>query len=194
MALSLLGAATSLRILTAEVSVTIAPLRQTWHLPTDRVEQELSRRNEASAKNTMPDENILSAIPHREPFLWIDDVVHADEQSLTARKFLDPALPLFAGHFPGRPIFPGVLQCEAALQAGAILISRLAEIPAGHVPVATRMNDVKFRRIVKPGETIEIEVRLTERLANAFFLTGKVSVDGQVATRLEFACSTAPAD
>jgi len=91
-------------------------------------------------------------------------------------------------------VFPGVLQCEAALQAGAILISKIEAVPSGNVPVATRINNVKFRRMVRPGETIDIEVELTEKLSNAYFMTGKVSVDGKVATRLEFACASAPTE
>lgn len=141
----------------------------------------------------MDRDEILNAIPHREPFLWIDEVITVEDKRIHARKRIDPDLPLFRGHFPHKPIFPGVLQCEAALQAGAILISRIETLPAGHVPVATRINNVKFRRIVSPGETIDIEVELTERLANAFFMTGKISVDGQVATRLDFACASADA-
>ncbi len=57
------------------------------------------------------------------------------------------------------------------------------------MPVATRMNDVRFKRMVRPGETIRMEVELTERLADAFFLKAKVTVDGKVAVRFEFACT-----
>jgi 3-hydroxyacyl-[acyl-carrier-protein] dehydratase len=142
----------------------------------------------------MDREQIQQAIPHRPPFLWIDEVTHLDRESIRGRMFLDPELPVFQGHFPGHPVFPGVLQCEAALQAGAILISRIEEIPTGQIPVATRMNEVKFRHIVKPGETMEIEVVLNEHLANAYFMTGKISISGRVATRLEFACASAPAE
>ena len=84
------------------------------------------------------------------------------------------------------------------MQAGAVLLA--ANVPAaagpagdGRVPVATRMNDVRFKRMVKPGETIEIEVELVERLADAFFLVGKVTCGGKLAARLEFACTLAPA-
>lgn len=142
----------------------------------------------------MDREDILQAIPHRDPFLWIDEVVSIDSETIHARKSLDPELPVFQGHFPEFPVFPGVLQCEAALQAGAILISKIEPVPSGDVPVATRINNVKFRKLVRPGETIDIEVSLTEKLSNAYFMTGKVSVDGKVSTRLEFACATAPAE
>jgi 3-hydroxyacyl-[acyl-carrier-protein] dehydratase len=73
------------------------------------------------------------------------------------------------------------------------LLSAHATAGEGRVPVATRMNDVRFKRMVKPGETIEIDVELNERLADAFFLTGKVTCGGKLAARLEFACTLAPA-
>lgn len=142
----------------------------------------------------MDHDEILQAIPHRPPFLWIDEVVFIDNQKIHARKTLNPELPVFQGHFPDYPIFPGVLQCEAALQAGAILISKIEPVQSGDVPVATRINNVKFRQMVKPGETIDIEVELTDNLSNAYFMTGKISVDGKATTRLEFACATAPAE
>ena len=139
-------------------------------------------------------DEIQQCIPHRPPFLWIDDVVEIGEQRIHARKYVDPNLDVFTGHYPNFPVLPGVLQCEAAFQAAAVLISKIDPPQAGLVPVATRLNNVKFRRLVKPGETLDIEVELTERLANAYFLRGKVSVDGQVATRLEFACAVTNAE
>jgi 3-hydroxyacyl-[acyl-carrier-protein] dehydratase len=134
-------------------------------------------------------DEIQRAIPHRPPFLWLDEVVAFDERSLRARKHLPADLEVFRGHYPEFPVLPGVLQCEAALQAAAVLISRLVPVASDQVPVATRMNNVQFRHLVRPGDTLEIEVTLTERLQNTFFLTGKVSVDGRVTTRLEFACT-----
>ncbi|GAB4150547.1 MAG: 3-hydroxyacyl-ACP dehydratase FabZ family protein [Planctomycetaceae bacterium] len=136
---------------------------------------------------------ILQRIPHRPPFLWIDEVIDMTPETIHARKFLSPELDVFSGHYPGNPILPGVLQCEAAFQAGAILISEIIKVEDGKVPVVTRLNNVKFRRPIKPGETLDIEVEFTERLQDVFFLKGKVSVDGQVATRLEFACTATAA-
>jgi 3-hydroxyacyl-[acyl-carrier-protein] dehydratase len=85
---------------------------------------------------------------------------------------------------------PGVILCESAMQAGAILLSKLMREGEG-VPVATRMNDVKFKKIVRPGDTIEIEVTLREKMANAFFLQAKVTCEGKVAVRFEFAVTMA---
>ncbi len=73
-----------------------------------------------------------------------------------------------------------------------MLISRIVVTEAGQVPVVTRLNNVQFRRMIRPGETIELTAELTERLANAFYLKGKVTVDGKVTARLEFVCTAAP--
>lgn len=79
------------------------------------------------------------------------------------------------------------------MQAGALLITKTTTMAPGKVPVTTRINNVQFRRMVRPGETLDIEVELTERMANAFFLSGKVSVGGQASVRLESACAAADA-
>lgn len=141
----------------------------------------------------MTRDDIQQVIPHRDPFLWLDEIVELTETRIHARKFLSPDLPVFSGHYPNFPVFPGVLQLEAVMQAGAVLIAKTATMAPGKVPVATRINNVQFRRMVRPGETLDIEVELTERVSNAFFLTGKVSVGGQVSVRLEFACAAADA-
>jgi 3-hydroxyacyl-[acyl-carrier-protein] dehydratase len=134
-------------------------------------------------------EAIERLIPHRAPFLWIDEVVELADRTIHARKFLDPKLDVFAGHYPQFPVLPGVLQCEAAFQAGALLIARL--VPSGdeQIPVVTRLNNVKFRRMVCPGETLDIHVELTERLSTAYFLKARTAVGGQPSCSLEFACT-----
>ncbi|MFM7038721.1 MAG: 3-hydroxyacyl-ACP dehydratase FabZ family protein [Planctomycetaceae bacterium] len=136
---------------------------------------------------------IEQCIPHRDPFLWLDEVTEMSSSRIVARKHLSEQLPVFQGHYPNFPVFPGVLQCESCFQAGAVLISRLVPTGTNEVPVVTRVNNVQFRRMLRPGETIEIEVELTERVSNAFYLKGKVSVDGKVSARLEFVCTAAPA-
>lgn len=137
---------------------------------------------------------IKECIPHRDPFLWLDTVTELTETRIRASKTLQPELPVFQGHYPNFPIFPGVLQCEACFQAGAILISKLVTAANGDVPVVTRVNNVQFRRMIRPGETVDIEVELTERMANAFYLKGKASVGGKVSARMEFVCATAAAE
>jgi 3-hydroxyacyl-[acyl-carrier-protein] dehydratase len=139
----------------------------------------------------MSREEIYEAIPHRPPMLLVDEIVSRDEQSIHCRKTFQEDEHFVQGHYPGNPIVPGIVLCEAGMQTGAILLSRLANPTEGQVPVATRLNDVKFKRIVRPGETIDIEVTLDQQLANAFFLKAKVSCEGKVAARFEFACALA---
>lgn len=134
---------------------------------------------------------IEALIPHRDPFLWIDEVVDISDSRIVARKQIGDDLDVFQGHYPHFPILPGVLQLEAAFQAGAILIAKTQDVGDGQVPVVTRVNNTKFRTMVRPGDTLDIEVELTEKLSNAFFLTGKVSVGGKTTVRLEFACAAA---
>lgn len=138
-------------------------------------------------------QQIESAIPHRPPMLLVDEVVSRDEKTIVARKTFRAEEFFFQGHYPNQPIVPGVILCEAAMQAGAILLSQHMPQDGSGVPVATRMNDVKFRRVTRPGETIEMHVELVERLADAFFMRAKVTCEGKVAVRFEFACTVAEA-
>jgi len=138
------------------------------------------------------DQDILDAIPHRPPFLLVDRIVEQSETQLVAEKTFTGKEEFFAGHYPEYPLVPGVLLCEAAMQCGAILLSRRFSGESDHVPVATRMNNVRFKRMVRPGETLLMQVELTERLANAFFLEAKVTVQGKTAVRFQFACTAAP--
>jgi 3-hydroxyacyl-[acyl-carrier-protein] dehydratase len=131
---------------------------------------------------------IAAAIPHRPPFLFLDEIVERSETSIHCRQTFRGDEFFYQGHYPGNPLTPGVILCEAAMQAGAVLLSRQMAGAKG-VPVATRMGDVRFKRMVRPGETIDIEVELIERLSDAFYLKAKVSCGGKVAVRLEFACT-----
>jgi 3-hydroxyacyl-[acyl-carrier-protein] dehydratase len=139
----------------------------------------------------MTRQQIYDAIPHREPFLLVDDIVEQTESRIVGTKTFSGKEDFFAGHYPGHPLVPGVLLCEAAMQCGAVLLSAHLTGAGGKIPVATRINDVRFKRMVLPGETIRMEVELVERLADAFFLKAKVLVDGVLAVRFEFACTAA---
>ena len=133
-------------------------------------------------------ENFLDYMPQREPFLFVDRVVSVTESIIQTEKKIKVDEPFFAGHFPGRPIMPGVLICEAVFQSSSILMSKRAGIPSNDakVPLITRISNVKLKRVVFPGDTMEVEVKLKEILGQAAYMSGKVKVEGQTALTVEF--------
>ena len=132
----------------------------------------------------------ITSIPHRPPFLFVDEVVEVSAERIVTRWRADPRAEFFRGHYPDQPVMPGVLLCECCFQAGALLMAhRVGGLDAsGRVPVVTRIKDARFKRIVRPGEYLEIEVSLDEQLAEAYYLTGRVRVEDQLALRVSFAC------
>ena len=119
------------------------------------------------------------------------EILEKDEQRIVCRKTYREDEYFFQGHYPDFPLVPGVILCESTMQAGAILLSQFVQGNNG-APVATRMNDVKFRKMIRPGDTTQMEVTLNEQLGDAVFLTGKVTCEGKVAVRFDFACTIAP--
>ena len=143
--------------------------------------------------DTSADPFIAERIPHRPPFLWLDRVVAIDEAAIRAEKTLPEDLDVFRGHYPGYPLLPGVLLCEAVFQAGAVLLSESlrqgSEADGGSVPVLTRIHGAKFKREVRPGDRLEIRAALVERLGPAWIMKGSVRVAGKVAVQVEFVCA-----
>ena len=133
---------------------------------------------------------IEAAIPHRPPMLLLDEIVERGASRIVCRKLFRADEFFFQGHYPGYAIVPGVILCEAAMQAGAVLLSQAVAAERG-VPVAARLSDVKFTRMIRPGDTIEIETTLNERLGDAFYLSAKVTCDGKTAVTLNFAVTAA---
>jgi len=121
--------------------------------------------------------------------LLLDEVVEWEQERIVCRKTFQPDEWFFQGHYPNFPIVPGVMLCEAAMQAGSVLLSKH---PKGEgMPVAGRLNDVKFKRMIRPGDTILIEAMLDDRMADAFFLSAKVTCEGKTAVTLNFAVTLA---
>jgi 3-hydroxyacyl-[acyl-carrier-protein] dehydratase len=137
--------------------------------------------------------DVLSSIPHRPPFLFVDKIVELTDNSIKTTKEITPAESFFEGHYPGNPIMPGVLICESIFQTGAVLLSNIITDISEGTPVLTRISNGKFKNIVRPGSTLEIEVEIVERVSNAFFMKGKASVEGKLAVSVEFGVAMAQA-
>lgn len=141
---------------------------------------------------TLQLEEIKKLIPHRPPFLWVDRILTSDETSIETEKDIPEDHEVFQGHYPGNPITPGVLLCEAIFQSGALLMAQNAqEISSYLVPVITRITNAKFKRSVFPGDTTQMKVSIVEVVANVSFLKGTMKVNGKTAVQVEFACAMA---
>jgi 3-hydroxyacyl-[acyl-carrier-protein] dehydratase len=103
---------------------------------------------------------IEQILPHREPFLLLDEVLELEPgRRVVARKTVNPDEWYLAGHFPGRPVMPGVLILEAMAQAGAVAVLSEEE-NRGKIALFAGIDDVRFKRIVEPGDEIELECTL----------------------------------
>jgi len=133
---------------------------------------------------------VLQLIPHRPPFLFVDEIVAESGDSLTARRTFRSEEDFYKGHYPGAPITPGVILCEAVFQAGALLLARLAQAAGvdrgAGVPLLAKINDVRFRNPVFPGDTIMIEVRKKESLGGFTMLSGNVRCGEKRVLSVEF--------
>jgi len=128
-------------------------------------------------------EQIEEILPHREPFLLLDEVVELEPGShVVARKTVREDEWYLAGHFPGRPVMPGVLIVEAMAQAGAVAVLSEEE-NRGRLALFAGIDDVRFKRIVEPGDELELRCEL-ERVRGPIG-KGKASahVDGELAAR-----------
>ncbi len=140
---------------------------------------------------TMDIQEIMKLLPHRYPFLLVDKIVECDEQKrIVGIKNVTMNEPFFQGHFPGVPVMPGVLQIEAMAQTGGILINRIAKA-GDRVPFFMSIDKAKFRRVVKPGDQMRIEIDIITHKTKVARFVGKVLVDGEVASEAELMCMLA---
>jgi 3-hydroxyacyl-[acyl-carrier-protein] dehydratase len=133
---------------------------------------------------------ILKLIPQRDPFLFIEEIVDRGENFVITKKSLTGLEDFFKGHFPGKPVMPGVLMCEAVFQTGAVLMGLKGQSAnANNTAVVTRIQNAKFKNMARPGDTLMIKVDFVELLANVSFMKGKITANDQTIMTIEFACS-----
>lgn len=132
-------------------------------------------------------EEVYRTIPHRPPFLFVDEIAEVTERGATARRKVREDESFFEGHYPGNPIMPGVLLCEAVFQTGAIfLVKQIAGEATGRTPVLTRIKDARFKNIVRPGDELVIQAALTETLGQFHFLRGSIQCGSKKILTIDF--------
>ncbi len=134
-------------------------------------------------------EQIKEVIPHRAPFLLIDEIVscgtYAIGEKIVAKKYVSPDDEVFKGHFPGEPVYPGVLIVESLAQAGAFMLLSQEEFK-GKIAYFGGADKVKFRKMVRPGDTLMLEVELISdkkrmgKCSAKAYLNDKVCCSGEL--------------
>jgi 3-hydroxyacyl-[acyl-carrier-protein] dehydratase len=129
-------------------------------------------------------------IPHRPPFLFVDEIVSRTDTTLTSRRTWRVEEDFYKGHYPGAPITPGVLLCEAVFQTGALLLAGKFNTggdgkPQG-VPLLAKIENVRFRTPVYPGDTITIEVKINEVAGGFYLMSGAMKCGDKRVLNVDF--------
>lgn len=126
-------------------------------------------------------------IPHRPPFLLVDDIIAFEKDvTCTARRHVDPADPVFGGHFPGNPVYPGVLILEHMAQAACFLMNHSSDgAPDGSIPVLGKADKVRWSAMVKPGDTLVSTVTMERQVAAFSILAAECKVNDKRVAKCE---------
>ena len=128
---------------------------------------------------------ILDILPHRHPFILVDQIVECNNQDwIVGLKNVSASEPWFQGHFPGLPIFPGVLQLEAMAQTAGILLNKVTKAE-GQVAYYLGVNKAKFRRMVVPGDQLRMEITLLKIRMGMAKVAGRALVNDELACEAE---------
>jgi UDP-3-O-[3-hydroxymyristoyl] N-acetylglucosamine deacetylase/3-hydroxyacyl-[acyl-carrier-protein] dehydratase len=131
-------------------------------------------------------DQIMKVLAHRYPFLLVDRILEIEDgKRIVGLKNVTINEPFFQGHFPGHPIMPGVLIIEAMAQVGGMLLMGTVPNPDQKVVYFTSLNNVKWRRPVKPGDQLRFELELLQVRGSMCKMSGIAKVDGQVVCEAE---------
>lgn len=135
---------------------------------------------------------VTDLIPHRPPFLFVDEIVSQSPDGLVAKRAWRAEEDFYKGHYPGAPITPGVLLCESVFQAAACYLALKARAAGGKpgegVPLIAKIGDVRFRNPVYPGDTVLLEVKEKEAMGGFTMLAGNIKkADGTRVLNVDFA-------
>jgi 3-hydroxyacyl-[acyl-carrier-protein] dehydratase len=142
----------------------------------------------SAATGPLDIQRVMAALPHRYPMLLIDRVESLDpEKGIVAIKAVTINEPFFQGHFPARPIMPGVLIVEALAQAAGVLaVEALSLAGSGKLVYFMAIEGAKFRQPVEPGVLLRLEVEFVQKRASVCKFAGRASVDGKLAAEASF--------
>jgi 3-hydroxyacyl-[acyl-carrier-protein] dehydratase len=137
---------------------------------------------------------IRDILPHRYPMLLVDSILELEEDRIVGIKNVTVNEPFFVGHFPDFPVMPGVLIVEAMAQVAGVLV--LSHIPdrKNKLVLLASIEQAKFRRPVRPGDQLKIEMKVTKRKASVAKMHGQAAVDGVVVAEAELMCKLADRD
>jgi 3-hydroxyacyl-[acyl-carrier-protein] dehydratase len=132
---------------------------------------------------------VTDLIPHRPPFLFVDEIVTQSGESLVARRTWRAEEDFYQGHYPGAPITPGVLLCESVFQTGALLLAGkfAGEGKPEGVPLLAKVENVRFRSPVYPGDTTTIEVKINEIAGGFYMMSGNIKNGDKRVLSVDFA-------
>lgn len=150
-----------------------------------RRKQEGPPHYDPNAKPLYNTSDIIKMLPHKHPFLLVDKIVSKDERTIVAIKNITYDQPFFAGHFPGDPIMPGVLQLEAMAQAGGVLILSTVPDPENYSTYFLKIDNAKFKDKVVPGDTLVMKMELLDIRRGICTMTGKAFVGDKLVSEAE---------
>ena len=133
-------------------------------------------------------EQIKAVIPHRDPFLFIDEITHLEPlKKATGKLFVKETFDFFKGHFPKKPVMPGVLIVEAMAQTAGCLVSASDEVDTeGKLVFFTTIDSVKFRKPVTPGVLLELKVKKVSSRGPLWKFEGEAHIEGKKVTEAQF--------
>ena len=145
----------------------------------------MENKKEEKPKGILMDiEAIKKVLPHRYPFLLVDRITEMTENRIVGYKNVSANEEFFLGHFPQKPVMPGVLMIEALAQTGGVLMLSRGE-NQGKLAYLVAVNEARFRRMVVPGDQLRLEVEIIKMKSKVGLVKGRASVDGEEACGAE---------
>ena len=151
------------------------------------IQDSLKKQKDIYDKKAIMDaDDIMNILPHRPPFLFVDKILEISDTSITGLKYVSPDETYFKGHFPGRPVMPGVLQIEAMAQVGGVLVLSTFPDPENYLTFFARIENAKFKRTVVPGDVLIFKLELLSPIRRGIsHMMARAYVNGELTTEAE---------